>query len=370
MMKKLLTGLWWLICRLFPIKKNKIVISSYYGRGYSDSPKAICDELLKRGAGLDLVWLTDTPQGLPAGVRAVPYSGAGRIYQLSTAKVWIDNCRKGSRFKKKGQIYLQTWHGFALKRIEKDVVDKLPDPNYEAYARRDSAQTDLIVSNSAHMTGVYRNSFWYGGEIGEFGSPRNDALLRPSVCRGKVRKALGIPEESNIVLYAPTFRADHSLEPYRLDAAAVRAAFEARFGGSWVFVTRLHPNIAKLAGELRYDGAADATMYDDIQELLSASDAVISDYSSVIFDFAVTGRPCFQFAADIAAYRNDRNFYIPLETLPFPLAETSDGLCENIRRFDEKSYGAAWSAFCVKYGFREDGRASERCADWILDKMK
>jgi CDP-glycerol glycerophosphotransferase len=369
-MMKLLTGLWWLICRLFPVKKNKIVISSYYGRGYSDSPKAIADELLRRNEGLDIVWLTDNPKSLPEGVRAARYSGLGRIYELSTAKVWIDNCRKGARFKKSGQIYMQTWHGFALKRIEKDVVDKLPDPNYEAYAVRDSGQTDLIVSNSAHMTEIYKKSFWYSGEVAEFGSPRNDVLFRGGGAREKVRRALGIDGSAMIVLYAPTFRVDHSLEPYRLDDAALVDALEARFGGRWVFVTRLHPNIARLSGELNYKNAVDATMYDDIQELLSASDAIISDYSSVIFDFALTGRPCFQYAADIDAYRRDRNFYIPLDKLPFPLSVTPDELCESIRNFNDGAFAEKWKSFAGQYGIIEDGQASRRCADWILEKIK
>lgn len=369
-MRKILTGLWWLICRLMPVKKNKIVVSSYYGRGYSDSPKAIVDALLKTAPALDIVWLTNDVTGLPDKVRACPYDSLGRIYHLSTAKVWIDNCRKGSRFKKKSQIYLQTWHGFALKRIEKDVVDKLGDPNYEAYARRDSAQCDLIVSNSAHMTKIYRESFWYSGEIAEFGSPRNDVLFTENGCGRKVRKALGIPAESRLVLYAPTFRADHSLAPYRLDAPEVTAALARRFGGNWVFVTRLHPNIAKLAGELKYEGAVDATMYPDIQELLAAADAVISDYSSLMFDFALTGRPCFQFASDIEDYKKDRNFYIPLTRLPFPLSSSSEELCAGISEFDSEKYSGAWKKFSADYGFKEDGHAARRCAEWIIKKIK
>lgn len=118
---------------------------------------------------------------------------ASRIRELCTAKVWLDNNRKGARFKKPGQWYLQTWHGFALKRIERDVEQTLP-AGYAAYAARDSAQTDLIVSNSALMTKIYRESFWYEGEVAEFGSPRNDILFAPAGdVKQKVCAALGIP---------------------------------------------------------------------------------------------------------------------------------------------------------------------------------
>ena len=153
-LNKVQSGLGWLAGKTMPIKKNKIVVTSYYGRGFSDSPKAIVEALLDSGKELDIVWLTKEPTEVPEGVRCVEYDSAARMTELSTAKIWIDNCRKGAKYKKDGQIYMQVWHGFALKQIEKDVVDKIPDPNYENYAIRDSQQTDLIVSNSRHMTRV------------------------------------------------------------------------------------------------------------------------------------------------------------------------------------------------------------------------
>ena len=188
----------WTAGRLLPVQKNKIVVTNFYGRGYGDNLKPIVAELLRRGGGLDIVWLTadeGAAKSLPAGVRAVPYTPWNRIRELCTAKIWLDNNRKGARVKKPGQWYLQTWHGFALKRIERDVVDTLP-PGYAEYAARDSAQTDLIVSNAAFMTRIYRESFWYDGEIAEFGSPRNDVLFTDGVpARKKVADLLGLPAE-------------------------------------------------------------------------------------------------------------------------------------------------------------------------------
>lgn len=370
-MNKIQSALGWIIGKTLPVKKNKIVVSSYYGRGYSDSPKAIVDELLKSDRSLDIVWLTDDITSLPNGVRGVPYNSIRRMLELSSAKIWIDNCRKGAKYKKTSQYYMQVWHGFALKQIEKDVIDKLPDANYEQYAKRDSSQIDVIVSNSSHMTKVYKNSFWYQGDIQQFGSPRNDVFFKSNTdLRRKVRTALNIDENTNIVLYAPTFRVSQSLEPYQMDTNAICKSLSHRFGGLWVFVTRLHPNIAKLASQLDYKDSVDATEYDDIQELLVASDVLISDYSSVLFDFMLTKKPCFMYATDIEDYRNDRNFYISLDEMPFPISVDNTSFCKAIENFDETSYNDSIKSFKNNYGFNEDGNASKRCAEWIFNRME
>lgn len=365
----------WTIGRKLPIEQNKIVISSYYGRGFGDNLRPIAEELLRRDKDLKLVWLTageNAADSLPEGITAVDYNSLDRIKELSTAKVWIDNCRKGARQKREGQIYVQTWHGFALKRIEKDVCDTLGD-GYEEYARRDSAQTDLIVSDSRFMTEVYRRAFWYDGEIREFGSPRNDALINgdEETCK-LVRSRFGLPEDCRIVLYAPTFRVDKSMEPYSIDYARLRKSCEERFGGRFAVLIRLHPNIMKQAEELSFDNetAFDASTYQDMQELLSAADVVITDYSSLMFDFMLTRRPCFQYASDIEAYRNDRNFNFSLDKLPFPLAENNDELESKILGFDDAEYQNGLNKFNEEFGIIADGQAASRCVDWILDKMK
>lgn len=377
LMTKLKKATAWTLGRLLPIQKNKIVVSSFYGRGYSDNPKAITDELLRRGQDLDIVWLVKDVRNaeLPEGVRAVQYNSTQMIRELSTAKIWIDNCRKGAWYKKPKQYYLQTWHGLALKRIEKDVADKLDTPenaNYAVYAQRDSAQIDLIVSCSEFMTKIYQNSFWYDGEVALYGAPRNDILIHPSAnAKEQVRKKLGLPDCSYI-MYAPTFRADGSLDAYNMDYQAVCDAMSQRFGGKWVMLIRLHPAVMRRAKDLKFDNVLtfDATAYNDMQQLLSACDAVVTDYSSLMFDFALTHRPCFQYAADIEAYKSDRNFYFPIDETPFPLAADNAQMVHNILHFDEQAYQRDWKAFVERMGLCEDGMASARCADWVLKHME
>lgn len=372
-LSNLFSSAFWVLCKLLPVHKNRIVFCSFYGRGYSDSPKAIADALLQSNS--ELLWLVSTPEeaaSLPAGIRPVPYRGWRRILALSTAKVWVDNCRKYDRYKKKNQLYLQTWHGFALKKIEADAASTLDDV-YVRACKLDSSHCDLIVSGSRFMTDLYHRSFWYDGPVENFGTPRNDCFFSDcSAVHSAVLQKLGLPDTQRLVLYAPTFRADGSLTHYSLDAPQLLRACAARFGGSWSCLIRLHPNIAHQSKELfPYDGTTilDATAYPDMAELLIAADVLITDYSSSMFDFALSGKPCFQFATDIADYRQDRSFNFPLDALPFALAEDNAQLCAAIQGYDPETAHEKWNQFALENGICEDGHASQRCAQWILDHM-
>ena len=373
----ILTKILWAFGRLLPIDRKKIVLSCFYGRGCSDSPKAIAEALHRKDPSLKLICLTDKTHldNIPEYVTPKSYGIFSRVYHLSTAKVWIDNTRKGAGHKKKDQFYLQTWHGFALKRIEQDAAGgREIDRTYAKYGRRDSAQTDLYISGSRHMTELYSHSFWYHGQVAQTGTPRNDILFRKSDgIRQKVYEKLSLDSNRRLILYAPTFRADHNTDCYRLDCAAVRAACEERFGGDWTVLVRLHPSVDALSGSLfSYDGdtVIDVTHYDDVMELLCCTDLLITDYSSVMFDYALTRRPCVQFATDLETYKTDRNFYFPIETLPFPRAESNAQLCERIKGYDRTQTVELWNDFAEQYGLCEDGQASDRCADLILARMK
>ena len=365
-----------LIAKTTPIKINRVVFDSYNGRGYSDSPKAICEVLLRSGEELELLWLCRdeaAAKTLPEGVTAVPNTGMKKIKALASAKVWVDNCRKYENLKRKNQVYLQTWHGFALKKLEADVADKL-EPAYVEAAKRDSAQCDAFISGSAFMTKLYRERFWYQGAVLELGTPRNDIFYRDhAALHAKVCKALGLPEDRKLALYAPTFRDDHSIDAYRLDAAMVRRKCEENFKGEWSVLIRLHPNVAQQSAALfAYDGdrLVDATAYPDMQELLCAAGLLITDYSSSMFDYALTGKPIVQFATDIEAYQKDRDFYFPLDALPFPLARSNEELETILTDLQPLWTSPAWAEFAREQGFCEDGNASVKCAALILQQIK
>lgn len=366
----------WKVCGMLPMERNSVLFSSFDGRGYSDSPKAIAQALLDSGADVKLYWMVKSQkeaESLPKQIVPVDRNDKlAMIRAYSTSRVWVNNCRQFARNKRRGQFYLQTWHGFALKMIEKDAQQALPE-DYLRMCRHDGATTDLMVSGSSFMSDLYRRSFWFDGEVAAFGTPRNDIFFQDnSHLLKKIRQVLALPEDRKLLLYAPTFRADHSLDAYALDTEQLLRACEQRFGGAWTALIRLHPGIAdKSAGLFPYDGQriVDATAYPDMQELLAGVDLLITDYSSSMFDYALSGKPCVQFALDIEAYKKDRNFYFPIQQLPFPLAQSNAELEDLILHYDATQWSGRWESFKEENGFCEDGNAAKRCAEWILSKL-
>lgn len=368
-LKKIIRNLLWQGLSFLPKQPKKVVCQSFYGRGYSDSPRAVADELLRRGWRVYWV-VSDEGQraSLPPEATPILLDSPRAIYHLCTASAWVDNCRKWAYTQKRGRTrYVQTWHGFPLKRIEGDASGALP-ADYLKAAKKDSAMCDLFVSNSVFLTELYHRAFWYGGEVLECGFPRNDMLLGPAdQAEEKVRRWLGLGTEKHLALYAPTFRKGMELSVYDLDYRRLAEALGKRFGGEWLVLAKLHPNIAEKARELNLDPdyVANASAYPDIQELYLACGAMVTDYSSVMFDYMNTGRPCFLYVNDLEAYRNDRNFYFDLERLPFVRAENNGELERAVLEFDEAAQQRRIETFCREFGIREDGGAAQAVADWL-----
>ena len=360
--------------RVCPINRKKVVICSYFGKGYGDNGKAIAEALLKLDPELDIVWgvKSQFKDSLPENIRAVEYNSWKYLWELATAAAWVDNSRKNAgTTKRKKQFYVQTWHGtVALKRIEKDVEENL-DEFYVAGAKHDSKMANVILSGCRFFTDLCKRAFWFDKEIAEVGSPRSDALFNTDEQKqAEVKKALGIPCDKKVVLYAPTFRADGNLDCYNMDFEAVLDALEKKTGDSWVFCMRLHPNVSDKADFIKYsDRIFSGTDYADLYELIPACDLVISDYSSVMFDAGLINKKVILFANDIESYTADRNFYFDIKSLPFPLAESNGELLESINNFDEKAYFEALNAFNNEIGYCENGTAAKTIAERILKEI-
>lgn len=357
-----------------PINKKKVLIVSYLGKGYGDNGKAIAESLLKKDPELDVVWAAKPEylDSVPKGIRTVTYNSLRYLQELVTAGAWVDNCRKNPGIRKrKGQFYVQTWHGpISMKQIEMDVEDKL-DELYVAGAKNDSKMMDVMLSGNDFFTKLAKRVFWYDGEVMVCGSPRLDVLVNmDAALKQKVRQTLGVAEDSNIILYAPTFRADGGLECYRMDFDAVLETLEKKTGKKWVFAVRLHPNVAEKAKFITYsDRILNATNYPDLYELLPVVDFVITDYSSIMFEAGMINKPTMLFATDVAEYVNDRNFYFDIHKMPFRLSENNEQLLEALENFDQKSYGEELARFNATIGFRETGKAADAVADRILEEL-
>lgn len=358
----------WQVLSLLPKTPHKAVCQSFYGRGYSDSPRAIADELLSRG--WKVYWIVSDEKAaatLPPEITPLLLESPRAIYHQCTASAWVDNARKWAYTRKRGDTcYVQTWHGFPLKRIEGDAADALP-ADYLKAAQRDSQMADLFLSNSQFLTEIYRRGFWYTGDVLEAGFPRNDVLAQPHPeLAEKVRRALQVPQGKRLALYAPTFRKDKGLSAYDLDYPRLVKALSRRFGGEWLLLAKLHPNIAEKAAQLNLDPAVvrNASDYPDIQELYLACDALVTDYSSVMFDYMITGKPCFLYVNDLAAYKDDRNFYFDIDLLPFARAQNNGELEAAVLDFDPAGQAARVEEFRRAFGIRESGCAARQAADW------
>lgn len=358
---------------IFPIKKNKIFIFSYYGNQYGDSPKYISEYLVKNYPRnkFDIVWQFNDLESHKDidGIRVVKTMTLRCLYEMCTSKVILTNYRTTDLFKKrKGQYYIQTWHSsLRLKQIEKDAENSLPK-EYIEMAKEDSKKCDLLLSGCEYSTKIFKRAFWYEGEIFEKGTPRSDMLLKNNnEISKKVKKKLGINENRKLILYAPTFRKDDSLEVYNVDYKNVIEAVKKKYGGQWSFLVRLHPHLVSKSKELIYgDNVIDVTKYDDIQELLVPSDILISDYSSLMFDFALTERPCFLYVPDLKEYiKNDRKLYFNIKELPFINSSSNDELIDSINNFDDEIYKSKLKDFYNKVGNFEDGKACENLAKKI-----
>lgn len=351
-----------------PIKRDKIVFYSL-SDSYGGSCKYIAEELLKRKLPADIVWVTMNHRAkTPKGVRAVCGKYRAR-YHLATARLIVSDTRLSFYWrkgfdKKPGQLYLQTWHSsFDSKKIEADV--HTPIERDLILSRKDSQCMDCLLSNSDWLTETYRYAFYYAGQIMELGSPRNDLLFAPAAAAKSVRQRYRVPTGAKVALYAPTY---HLTIPTGPDFHRLRRALEQRFGGEWCIIARAHPK--SKTRRKRWDGAIDATAYPDCTELLAAADVVISDYSSCIFDYLLTGRPGFLYAPDAARFEKWNGFYYPLDETPFPFAENNDALEENILHFDAEAYRAKVESFLHEKGNREDGRASCKVADMVQEWME
>ena len=358
----------------FPVKRNRIVVCNYHGKGYGDNPKYIVDKILEHNKDIEVVWLLDKYTNgvvdFPESIKEVQYYTMKSMYYLATAAVWIDNCRKDyAPKKKKEQLYLQTWHGgLGFKLVERKCVEDLP-PFYLKHAKADAEMTDLMLSNSKKTSEIIYDMFWYSGKILEAGLPRNDELFKNVNRKAEaVRENLGIPKETHIVLYAPTFRDEFDLAPYDLELNSFAEALEKKFGGKWVGLYRLHPNIKADASKLmNFNNCIDVTRYADSTALLSATDVFVSDFSSMVFDFALSKKPVFLYATDYATYVKTRGVWLSFDNTPFPHAFSNDELMDELKKFNENKYEASLKRMMDNFEIRETGRASDIVAGVVVD---
>lgn len=291
----------------------------------------------------------------------------GLVY-IITAKFMIDNYGVQSYIPvRKEQVIINTWHGGGS--YKKPYINHTK--RHKKYIEKMERETTVFLSSCQRFTdcNLKRVKEMSPQKILESGMPRNDLFFHErNDIESRVKEKLGIPIEKRMVLYAPTFRDEASDENYQIDVEKVLTSCEKRFDGEFVFVVRYHrfAHPEKTAGDKL---VINANEYDDMQELIYASDVVITDYSSLIWDASLVYKPCFIYATDLPKYLSDRNFYTPISEWPFPLAENLDVLLSNIEQFDEKIYRENVDRHHKDLGSFENGTAGKQVAEYMLSQL-
>ena len=371
------TKIFWFIQTFFsllPVCKNKIFFLSYYGKQYGCSPKYLSEYIVKKHPEWKVVWAFIEPEKYSiAGIVKVRYLSLKYFYELCTSRVLVTNYRMTEDYRKRrDQYYIMTWHSsLRLKKIEGDTESTLP-VNYVRMAKNDSQKIDVLLSGCDFSGDIFRRAFWYDGMILKSGTPRSDIFYAKDKDYriSTIKKKLGIKESLGIILYAPTFRKGDKLDSYNLVFDKLVNDISIDTGKEWIVLGRLHPHLSKYSNTiLQGNHVVDVTDYDDIQELLLISDILITDYSSLMFDFAETRRPCFLYTPDLEDYqKNDRSLYFQLEDLPFPVSQTQNELHKQIQNFDKANYAKSINNFMKTVGSYEDGNASKRVTEYIERK--
>jgi CDP-glycerol glycerophosphotransferase len=305
------------------------------------------------------------PKGFPGTSRRVRRNSWRYYHALARAQFWVDNQGFPRQFVKRPETtYIQTWHGTPLKKMGFDEPQlRRASPQKAREHQEMIDRWDHLVVPSEYFVDTFVRSYNYRGNLLRAGLPRNDPLLAPDEADLRALKdRLELPQDRKIVLYAPTFRDDlrRRGEPFEpeLDLDLMRELFVE----DYFFLIRTHYlDRFKMHGR-HAPIAANVSGHDDVTELMLASDLLVTDYSSIMFDYANLRRPMIFFAYDHDEYVSIRGTYFTLrDEAPGPLVTTNEELAEAIRSAGSLSerYRDRYDAFVARYCEYETGAASD-----------
>lgn len=365
------------LARLTP-RSRTVVFESGNGTQYAGNPRAIYEELARRDSGLRTVWSTrSTFRPVDLDTRKVQPRTPRYYWELGRARFWVSDQNLGLPIRPaRGTFYLQSWHGTPLKRMQHDAISHgSRDPGYLERVTTQTGYWSALLSASPYATERFRSAFRFDGEVLELGYPRNDVLAGAGLAerRETTRARLGVRAGTRLVLFAPTFRDnahDGSRFVFRSGLDFARLAEE--LPDDVVFLVRAHHvtgKSARVPAELR-ERILDVTDYEDSQDLLAAADALVTDYSSTMFDFAITGRPLLFFCPDLEEYGTQlRGFYFDFEQqAPGPILRTQEELVSAVHDLGgvTERYRDKAEAFVAQFGPLDDGQAAARVVDDLL----
>lgn len=364
--KKVVEKIVYPIMRILPIKKNLVIFESFWAASVGCNPLAIYRYLESHEGKFECVWsLNDVRIPVPGKARRVKKGSLQYFYVLARAKYLVNNMNFIDAYeKRRGQIEIQTMHGTPLKTLGLDVADEFPDDETKKRFIRRCNRWDYLIVQSPEVERITKTCYLYKKQYLRTGYPRNDEMFvrnNPDEI-AKIKEQLGISREKKFVLYAPTWRVRGNFD-LRLDLNKLAEDL----GDEYTFGLRIHYMAIKGFDVSSLDLKADildVSRYDSIDDLLLISDVVITDYSSLMFDYALLDRPMIFYVYDLEDYRDNlRGFNIDLETeAPGPLYKTTAEVESALRNLDElkHEYAGAFQQFKDKFLTYEHGDACER----------
>ena len=355
---------------IFPIKKNRVFFVSFFGKSYSDNPKAVSEtmyDMFQRQ--FEYVWLlNDKDNRVPSYVKRCRRNSIKMWYYMATSKVWVSNftMTKGLH-KRKGQTYIQTWHGDkAFKKILLDIHDK---PNKWYF---ETNHTDLMIVGSDYGEKQMRTAFHYDGDFLKVGCPRNDIFFKENKeLKKRLRQMYACADGEKILLYAPTLRESCNLrkQPVALNLKKVLSVLENSTNSKWKILIRAHSANSNYGLDVETsDKIISATDYPDMNELLQIVDVLITDYSSCAGDFALSGKPILLYQDDLSDYiNNSRELYFDMDDTPYYKFSNQDGLLAFLKGINSIDSVDNCKKILDFYHSAESGKASYAVAEYIYN---
>ena len=343
-----------------------VFFESFYGQNASCNPRAIDAAVARLLPETKRYWsVVDASVAVPEGAIPIIEGSADWWRVRAEAPLLVVNDWLRKRYKKHtGQTVLQTWHGTMLKKIATDR----PKHGLRATIATvlESRRWDVLLSQNPHSTKTLRSAYKFAGPIWEEGYPRDDVLATPDGAATRAR--LGIAAETIVLLYAPTWRDDRLEHIDHLDVAAFTDSLEP----GYVTLIRGHSRTLRPGRDVKASNVIDVTGYPDVSDLFLAADALITDYSSVMFDFSVTGKPIFFYTPDLDHYREQlRGFYFDLlEVAPGPVVQEAAELSSLVLSRDAVAaeYADRYAAWRSRFNPRDDGHAGERIVARLIER--
>lgn len=359
------------VLKLFIKTDDKLILfNSFAGRKYDDSPKAIFEEMRKdpRFKGYRLVWAFHQPEKYDAPQK-IKTDGLHYFKTALAARVWVTNSsvERGLNFAGKHTFYFNTWHGTPMKKMGTDIC-----ASNTSFGNKGDSHFDVMMSQGHFETDVFSRSFGIPKEkFLEVGLPRNDILANyTDTYRKRLREELNIRPDQTVILYCPTFREydkDESLGVVMAPPMDLEK-WERELGNGYALLMRAHYEVSKVMKIEDNEFVRNMTDYPDLNDLYIAADILISDYSSVFFDFSITGKPMLHFCYDYDKYSSKRGMYFDIRE-KISGADNEDQVIELIKGLDVDTESKKTVAFRNEF-VNFYGSAAKAAVDCIARELK